>query len=188
MAVIKRACGAFLSISFALAGCTSVEKVLPQDGPTMLDIYESHIAASGTLTRRSPASASGVAPSTIEGRSTWREVGFDTELAAYTRTVESEIELLFPELPNPRIVMYVFPHLTGADRLPVPGYSTAFSMYDRAEFALPGEVAPASYSDAPSRDDSAEIATPTQRAVPRVVYGGSGATKDNGSQNLVASQ
>ena len=36
--------------------------------------------------------------------------------------------------------MYVFPHLAGETRAPVPGYTTAFPMYEQVEYALPGEV------------------------------------------------
>ena len=145
MAIIKRYCVVSLlisSISLSLGGCTSIEKVLPQDGPTMLDIYEGHVAATGEPTRRAPTSATGMTPPENRPGSDWQEIRTGAELVSYTRTVESEIETLFPELPNPRIIMYVFPHLTTKDRLPVPGYATAFSMYERTEFALPGEVAP----------------------------------------------
>jgi len=56
----------------------------------------------------------------------------------YTREAFDEIEVLFPRLPNPTLVMYVFPHLAG--EAPVPGYATAFPMYEQVEYALPGEV------------------------------------------------
>ena len=36
--------------------------------------------------------------------------------------------------------MYIFPHLAGAERVPVPGYATTFTLYERVEYALPGEV------------------------------------------------
>jgi hypothetical protein len=36
--------------------------------------------------------------------------------------------------------MYVFPHLASDERVPVPGYVTSFPMYERVEYALPGEV------------------------------------------------
>ncbi|MFF0977525.1 TIGR03751 family conjugal transfer lipoprotein, partial [Proteus mirabilis] len=44
----------------------------------------------------------------------------------------------FPRLPNPDMVMYVFPHLS-AGNLPVPGYSTVFPFYHQVQYALPGE-------------------------------------------------
>ena len=68
------------------------------------------------------------------------QVGMSTgDLGSWTRGAENEIEQLFPELPNPRLVMYVFPHLTD-EGAPVPGYATAFYLYrERGLFALPGE-------------------------------------------------
>ncbi|WP_134563401.1 TIGR03751 family conjugal transfer lipoprotein, partial [Pseudomonas aeruginosa] len=41
--------------------------------------------------------------------------------------------------PNPDLVMYVFPHLAGTDPVPVPGYSTVFPLYQRVQYAMPGE-------------------------------------------------
>ena len=35
--------------------------------------------------------------------------------------------------------MYVFPHLSGSESVPVPGYSTVFPLYQRVHYALPGE-------------------------------------------------
>src|SRR3546814_11177602 len=42
--------------------------------------------------------------------------------ARYTRTAQNEIYRQFHRLPNPDLVMYVFPHLAGTDPVPVPGY------------------------------------------------------------------
>jgi len=56
----------------------------------------------------------------------------------FTRTSRNELEGLFKELPNPKLIMYVYPHITPSN-LPVPGYTTTFRMYDRAHFAMPGE-------------------------------------------------
>ena len=64
----------------------------------------------------------------------------ETALSGYSRDVFNEIDVLFARLPNPTLVMYVFPHLAGKTRAPVPGYATAFPMYEQVEYALPGEV------------------------------------------------
>ncbi len=64
----------------------------------------------------------------------------ESALQGYSRDAFNEIEVLFPRLPNPTLVMYVFPHLAGETRAPVPGYATAFPMYEKVEYALPGEV------------------------------------------------
>jgi conjugative transfer region lipoprotein (TIGR03751 family) len=57
----------------------------------------------------------------------------------YTRTAQNEIHRQFHRLPNPDLVMYVFPHWAGTDPVPVPGYSTVFPLYQRVQYAMPGE-------------------------------------------------
>ena len=58
----------------------------------------------------------------------------------YTRTAANEATNLFPRLPNPDLVMYVFPHLTDTlEPVPVPGYTTVFPFYGRVQYAQPGE-------------------------------------------------
>ncbi|MGP3791634.1 TIGR03751 family conjugal transfer lipoprotein [Pseudomonas sp. B392_1p] len=57
----------------------------------------------------------------------------------YTRTAANEIRSQFQRLPNPDLVLYVFPHLTGSEQAPVPGYSTVFPFYKQVHYALPGE-------------------------------------------------
>ena len=64
----------------------------------------------------------------------------EAALRGYTRDAFNEINLFFPRLSNPTMVMYVFPHLAGETQAPVPGYATAFPMYEQVEYALPGEV------------------------------------------------
>jgi len=118
-------------ISLVLAGCASTkEAVLPQDGPSMKAIYEAHIHE---MSARDPLSIR-------------QELGDrpiltgEAALHGYTREVANEIDAIFPRLPNPTLVMYIFPHLAGEEPVPVPGYATAFPMYERTKYALPGEV------------------------------------------------
>lgn len=80
----------------------------------------------------------------LDRRSALRR-GIDHEALAaqregYTRDAANEIHSQFSRLPNPDLVMYVFPHLAGADPVPIPGYSTVFPLYARPQFALPGET------------------------------------------------
>ena len=107
-----------------LSGCSSTPNVIPNSGPDTLAVYETHIATSSTQPRM-------YRPVYSEQR----------DLAGYTRDAANEINLKFPRLPNPELVLYVFPHLSPKGR-PVPGYSTAFMLYEKDEYALPGEVAP----------------------------------------------
>ena len=117
--------------SLVLAGCASTkDAVLPQDGPSMKAIYEGHVQEMNARD-----------PQVIR-----RELGDrpiltgEAALQGYTRDAFNEIDVLFPRLPNPTLVMYVFPHLAGESHAPVPGYATAFPMYEQVEYALPGEV------------------------------------------------
>ena len=114
-----------------VAGCASTkEAVLPQDGPSMKAIYDAHFEAMGA---RDPQAVRGE----LGGRPlTASEVPLDR----YTRDAHNELETTFPRLPNPTLRMYVFPHLATDERVPVPGYVTTFPMYERVEYALPGEV------------------------------------------------
>lgn len=118
-------------ISVALGGCASTkESVLPQDGPSMKAIYDAHFEGIGAND-----------PLAVRRELGTRPLGDgDADLAGYSRTAHTEIETVFPRLPNPTLVMYVFPHLAEAERVPVPGYGTTFTLYERAEYALPGEV------------------------------------------------
>jgi conjugative transfer region lipoprotein (TIGR03751 family) len=143
---------AWISLA-ALSGCLSTkEDLLPQDGPTMREVYQAHFQAPP---RREEPDASLGHPGADEGpeptpgrRETGEALrtvpvnrrGTDDglRLASYTREAATEIDAHFPRLPNPDLVMYVFPHLS-ADGYPVPGYATVVPMYERVEYALPGE-------------------------------------------------
>ncbi|MCB1860286.1 MAG: TIGR03751 family conjugal transfer lipoprotein [Gammaproteobacteria bacterium] len=132
-----------VSISLLVGGCASTkEAVLPQDGPSMQAIYEAHLEE---MAARDPQALR----AEIETRPL---KSGDASLEGYTRDAHNEIETIFPRLPNPTLVMYVFPHLATEERVPVPGYATTFPMYKRVEYALPGEV-----SSGYSGDTSAHI-------------------------------
>ncbi|UQP97335.1 TIGR03751 family conjugal transfer lipoprotein [Xanthomonas arboricola pv. juglandis] len=123
----------------AMAGCaTSKEKLLTHDGKTMLDIWNQETGGS--------AGGGQSARQLLDARQALRRPLTDADVqnapalnAAYTRTAQNEIYRQFKRLPNPDLVMYVFPHLAGTDPVPVPGYSTVFPLYQRVQYAMPGE-------------------------------------------------
>jgi conjugative transfer region lipoprotein (TIGR03751 family) len=123
---------AIASISLVLGGCAGTkESVLPQDGPPMEAIYDAHMRELGAQDQ-----------TVVRGALGARRINSgDEDLDGYTREAFNELDVTFPRLPNPSLVMYVFPHLAGAERTPVPGYTTTFPLYERVEYALPGEVA-----------------------------------------------
>ena len=74
--------------------------------------------------------------------------GGGADLSHYTRSAATELTTRFPRVPNPTLVMFVFPHIVGGD-MPVPGYVTTFPLWDNAPYALPGETPEASETIAP---------------------------------------
>lgn len=116
-----------------LFGCTttSKENMLPSTGPTMEEVYRGHVAE---IDQTTPLNSR-------DYKKAKRSVNdHDEDLSGYTRDANNEIQSIFPQLNNPTLVMYVFPHLSTESRLPVPGYATSFTMYEKTEYALPGEI------------------------------------------------
>ena len=117
-----------------LGGCaTDPEKVLPHGDATMLDIWNQQTTASSDTSSRRLLDARQTLRRPVQ--SPMRVI----DQTGYTRTAQTEIYRQFQRLPNPDLVMYVFPHLTGSEAVPVPGYSTVFPLYQRMHYALPGE-------------------------------------------------
>jgi len=122
-----------------LTGCaTTQEELLPHEDATILDIWGQN---TGGQTPRGRVNRP-----LMEARQALRRPLTEMEAkategthAAYTRTAENEITRLFKRLPNPDLVLFVFPHLAGTDPVPVPGYSTVFPFYQRVQYAMPGE-------------------------------------------------
>jgi len=120
-----------LAITVVLGACsTSAEKMFPTEGATdMTDVFRAKGQAGGNN-------------ALLETRSTLRrplEESEHEEPQSYTRSARQEIHSQFIRLPNPDLVMYVFPHLAGNEGAPIPGYSTVFPLHQNIHYALPGE-------------------------------------------------
>ncbi|EBQ9895291.1 TIGR03751 family conjugal transfer lipoprotein [Pseudomonas indoloxydans] len=133
--------GLALALAVAvLGGCaTSKEKLLTHSDRTMMDIWQQETGGSGgtgQVARRQ----------LLDARQSLRRPLTDADVQAtpaeqmrYTRTARNEVYRQFHRLPNPDLVMYVYPHLAGTDPVPVPGYTTVFPLYQRVQYAMPGE-------------------------------------------------
>ena len=136
------AAAALLAV-MVLGGCaTSKDEVLPHGENTMLDVWNQEtgggagIGSSGGQAARQLLDArQGLRRPLTEGDVRAAPAAY----AAYTRNAANEIYRQFHRLPNPDLVMYVFPHLAGTDPVPVPGYTTVFPLYQRVRYAMPGE-------------------------------------------------
>lgn len=116
-----------ISLGAFLASCANpfqARSPIPDDAMTIEQIYNHHSATTGKIHKRFDSSLNG--SSSLEG---------------YSRSVTNELSVQFPRLPNPTIILYIFPHLS-LEGTPVPGYSTMFQMYEKAEYALPSEISP----------------------------------------------
>ncbi|EKN3347104.1 TIGR03751 family conjugal transfer lipoprotein [Yersinia ruckeri] len=121
-----------LCLAVLLTGCsTTKDEMLPPGDSTMLELWQNKGSSTRTAT---------------EARSTLRRGLTDDDSAvrqaieeSYTRTAENEIQQVFPRLPNPDMVIYIYPHMAGNAPAPVPGYSSVFPFYSRVQYALPGE-------------------------------------------------
>ncbi|VVO77128.1 hypothetical protein PS874_01472 [Pseudomonas fluorescens] len=123
-----------LAMALLLGGCaTSKEALLPHDNRSMLDIWNVETGG-GSARQLLDARQSLSRPLSAADVQTAPAVQ-----ARYTRTAANEIYRQFHRLPNPDLLMYVFPHLAGSDPVPVPGYTTLFPLYQRVQYALPGE-------------------------------------------------
>ena len=141
-----------------LAGCASnAPSSVLAEGPRMIDLYRGMAVVSQDEAGPEGQEASGRQPLCGWWLFAWpcEPAGPEPEARAaeepsHTRTAANELALLFPRLPNPDIYIHVLPHLATAARVPVPGYTTAVPLYERVEYALPGELEHATRRLAPA--------------------------------------
>lgn len=111
-----------ISVVLCLCACTTnKDHLLPAGNTSMMEVWSTQTSEAGSLAGRKLLDAR-----LALRRSVQDEQGIRTGDAA------------FPRLPNPDLVMYVFPHMVGG--APIPGYSTAFPMFERVQYAKPGET------------------------------------------------
>ncbi|WP_142418294.1 TIGR03751 family conjugal transfer lipoprotein [Citrobacter braakii] len=124
--------GLFILTALLLAGCsTSKDEMLPPGDGTMLDLWQNKASSARTTTEARGVLRRGLDDADLATRQSLEE--------SYTRDAQNEIQQLFPRLPNPDMVIYIYPHMAGNEPVPVPGYSSVFSFYSRVQYALPGE-------------------------------------------------
>ena len=111
----------------ALSACSVAgprKSPLPDDGPTVEEIYRGRTSEYERIRARE---ALPLRPAT------------EVLPGPVLEPAMLQLERRFARLPNPDLIMVVFPHLSRGN-YPVPGYVTAFPMYERVEYLLPGEA------------------------------------------------
>lgn len=120
-----------------LGGCaTNKDELLPHGQHTMLDVWNQQTGegAGGSQATRQLLDARQRLRRPLTDAQNAPAIGID-----YTRSAANETRRQFHRLPNPDLVLFVFPHLAGGDPVPVPGYTTVFPLYKRVQYAMPGE-------------------------------------------------
>jgi conjugative transfer region lipoprotein (TIGR03751 family) len=94
-----------------MTACSNMSgNVVPQNGPTMEDVYDS-----------------------VKAENKSRN-DVNNKLVSLPVSNRS-----FHKLPNPELKMYVYPHLSSKDEVPIPGYYTVFNAYYKDYYVLPNE-------------------------------------------------
>lgn len=119
------------------------ESILPQDGPSMKEVYQRHFSQESGDANQSVLTSSikpyRPAELPIEQQEKDQNQNQNSSSTPYTQSARQALQQQFPRLKNPTLILYVFPHLSREGHIPVPGYATGFSFYETIEFALPGE-------------------------------------------------
>lgn len=139
-------------LAFLLAGCSvsgpreSPINAVTKGSPTVVQIYRGQGATAVGVGGAEGADGTAVdktARDRLLERSAARPVRDGDADTSDTQRYWSALEPMrnrFARVPNPDLVMVVFPHLSRG-KYPVPGYVTVFPMYEQADlYALPGEL------------------------------------------------
>ena len=110
------------SLALLLAACSSDPTLLPDEGPTTKEIWQGNYRESSDSGSRI---ADGGYP-VVGSRMT--EVGSQTAMSSVTGSHFDELNQDFKEVPNPKILGYVYAHYNSTG-MAVPGYFTSFRLY-----------------------------------------------------------
>lgn len=108
-----------------LGGCSSKERIIPTSDVSAEQVLDATMGGGQRDYRimTTPAMA-GVQP--------------DLDVYELHNSPKPRYQLL----PNPTLYIFVPAHISGNSRMPVPAYITETKMFDRDEYALPGELYP----------------------------------------------
>ncbi|GKS87590.1 TIGR03751 family conjugal transfer lipoprotein [Acidovorax sp. SUPP1855] len=134
---------ALLSLALLGSGCSvtgnreSPINEVTRGSPTVLDIYRGKAAPKED--EGAPLARTRTAQDRLREDSPARPIAAgDADTRRYWSALEP-MRQRFARVPNPDLVMVVYPHLARGT-YPVPGYVTTFPMYEQTFYALPGEV------------------------------------------------
>mgnify|MGYP001186431284 CR=1 FL=1 len=118
-----------------MTGCSSVAgDVIPKTGPKMEQVYDS-MKKNSVNNHDNDNSGN---PNFKNMRDIRAHV--QAQRTFYPRSQVSyssySSERGFKRLPNPELKMYIYPHFSGSDQVPVPGYQTVFNAYEKNYYTI----------------------------------------------------
>ena len=118
-----------ITVFCSLSGCMNPGKnLIPQGGDmTMSEIYHSEGAQSSNDSH----------PRALGKTLKTERAEKYSDYRGYSASAKNEINNLFHKLPNPQVVIYIYPHMveSSGERYPKPGFSSAFYLYRQNHFA-----------------------------------------------------
>ena len=116
---------AAIVVLISLSGCASKDDIIPKSDKTGAEVYYEFMGQQ-------------------EGRdlrvyTTPQTMGAEPDMDAYV--LHNTPNPGYKLLPNPTLYLFVPAHISNRDRVPVPAYITEYKMFERDEYALPGEIA-----------------------------------------------
>ncbi len=135
----------------SLTGCMST-KTVPHGDMTMAQIYNQQTGLAvpmaetpdkpGVTQKTQPPQLSKKQQLAVAQSQALQIQALNATATDYTATAANQVDNQFKPLPNPGIAIYVFPHLSqfGDTRVPIPGYTTSFFLYEQNQYAMPSEI------------------------------------------------
>lgn len=107
--------------------------VVPQKGPGMEDIYDYNDQDNFQISKDNYIQKNHVNRTQLNKNNTL--IQSNLSLSLNNKNYLSD----FKKIPNPELKLYVYPHFTGKEEVPIPGYYTFFNVYDHDHYMLRNE-------------------------------------------------
>ena len=121
--------------SILFSGCsTTKDEVIPNDGVPIEQVYFGQSQPASTDPNLPPRNNAGTQKWVVKRHATAKELDKKPYVLHNTLTP------VFRKLDNPTLYIFSFPYLSDNGRVPVPAYISEMKMFERDEYALPGEV------------------------------------------------
>lgn len=109
-----------LMISINLSACHTTGNVVPKNGPSMEQVYDSMRGSSISKKRK-------------QHRNLVQE---EERFSSFNQANSNQMTSAFTKISNPELKLYIYPHFSGTEEVPIPGYATVFNAYERDHYTL----------------------------------------------------